>query len=326
MNLNEKQIHALKVIDDLIAQEKEKPRIANDSCFIPTFAAKPEWSKMPNEWAEDWCQGWAFDVGTHFAEAFAISLDQFVENKKIIMKWVQRTAFNFRPGYVIHTYGKKYQDLPWGSQVAHNPICFQVKDAKEATPWRHGVKAKPPVKQKPPKNDTPAIPYVPPVKRDSGYVIFHALSRDNNYLPGTTRQLSQDDFIRFLIIGEDFFSTRENHMAEKQLDLIVNGNNGNYHIFIAVEPKPVITCTCPGASTGVVCRHVREILRGDFSNIADLSSDKKETLENMLSEEAMKEIIESQAIQIDWLEQEEERIKKEIKKRKKLLAASLTPK
>lgn len=54
--------------------KKSRNRIKNGDFFITSRARNPQWGKKPNEWAKDWCSGWAVPVSTNFANALGIEL------------------------------------------------------------------------------------------------------------------------------------------------------------------------------------------------------------------------------------------------------------
>lgn len=176
--LNENQKRALALLDKLLMLEDGKRRIKNDLAFLTSAASKPKWNEMPGVWARDWCEGWAFRPHYAHAEALGIALGNRVENKKILALWTQSTAFSFRAGYTIHSYGQEHFDKTWAEQTPHNPVLLQITDAKPAQPGGKDA------------------------KRDPGQVIFRMHRREDGYATGETRTMTQDDFVRFLIIGE----------------------------------------------------------------------------------------------------------------------------
>lgn len=177
--LNESQKRALALLDTLLKKEEGKRRIKNDLAFLTTAASKPKWDERPDIWVPDWCEGWAFRPHYAHAEALGITLGTRVENKTHLALWTQSTAFNFRTGYTIHSYGVEHFDKMWGEQVPHNPVSLQIIDAKPAQPGGKGS------------------------KRESGLVTFRMHRREDGYAAGETRTMSQDDFVRFLITGSE---------------------------------------------------------------------------------------------------------------------------
>lgn len=214
--LNESQKRALALLDTLLKKEEGKRRIKNDLAFLTTAASKPKWDERPDIWASDWCEGWAFRPHYAHAEALGIELTKrsrvignYIElregklrpvpardkdgeikknkNGEVIpapmslwwMLWTQSTAFNFRAGYTIHSYGVEHFDKTWGEQVPHNPVSLQITDAK---PAQSGGKE---------------------TQRNHGEVTFRLHRREDGYAAGETRTMSQDDFVRFLITGRE---------------------------------------------------------------------------------------------------------------------------
>lgn len=213
--LNEGQKRALTLLNTLLWQEEGKRRIKDDLAFLPTEAVTPDWNDRPDVWAKDWCEGWAFRPNYAHAEALGIELSKrskvighYIElrdgrfrpapakdasgkikkgkNGEILpapmahwwMLWTQSTAFNFRAGYTIHSYGMEHFSKTWADQIPHNPVSLQIVEAKPAQP---GDKT---------------------TRRDPGEVTFRMHRREDGFAAGETRTMSQDDFVRFLIRGE----------------------------------------------------------------------------------------------------------------------------
>ena len=59
--------------------KKSRNRIKNGDFFITSRARNPQWDKKPNEWAKDWCSGWAVPVSTNFANALGIELTKRIK-------------------------------------------------------------------------------------------------------------------------------------------------------------------------------------------------------------------------------------------------------
>lgn len=213
--LNESQKRALALLDTLLGQEEGKRRIKDDLAFLTTLATKPKWDERPDTWARDWCEGWAFRPNYAHAEALGIELSKrskvighYIElrdgrfrpvpakdasgkikkgkNGEILpapmahwwMLWTQSTAFNFRAGCTIHSYGMEHFSKTWGEQIPHNHVSLQIVESKPAQP---GDKT---------------------TRRDPGEVTFQMHIREDGYAGGESRTMSQDDFVRFLIRGD----------------------------------------------------------------------------------------------------------------------------
>lgn len=193
--------------------KKSRNRIKNGDFFIASRAKNPPWDKKPNEWAKDWCSGWAVPVGAHFAGALGIELTKRMktiypldENGKKIpsldehgdirktksgkiryeahtaayLIWTQSTAFNFETGYVIHTYPEEYADKTWVEQIRHNPFSIKILEGKPASPVDEAI------------------------QRDKGFVRFQICRRNAEGTALVDEEIfetTQDDFVRYLITG-----------------------------------------------------------------------------------------------------------------------------
>lgn len=141
---------------------------------------QPSVLQNPAKWPV-WCNGWAFNVGPHFANALDIRLTQRMVNKRPIQCWTQGCGFAFQTGNAIHTYPKELDDAAWSEQLRHNPFSVQVLDA------------------------SPAIPIDESGARNPGKVRFQILTRNSDsklLMPDTIHETTQDDFVRYLVTGE----------------------------------------------------------------------------------------------------------------------------
>lgn len=180
---------ALSLLDDLICQETRGRRVNRSDNFLTTRVQNPSSKLFPEQWALDWCEGWAFHVPTAFADALGVVIAPRVKTvsekdasgkvKKIkehYSVWVQSTNFAFRTGYVLH---QSEEDV-WNKQLRHNPCSIQIEDALEASSGNARM------------------------VRDSGFVIFRRYEPtcDNAKMkPVSKHILTQDDFVRYLITG-----------------------------------------------------------------------------------------------------------------------------
>ena len=194
--------------------KKSRNRIKNGDFFITSRARNPQWDKKPNEWAKDWCSGWAVPVSTNFANALGIELTKRIktiypldENGKKIpclnehgeiektksgkirykahtaayLMWTQSTAFNFKTGYVLHTYCQEYADKTWGEQIRHNPFSIKILEGNPASPVDEAI------------------------QRDKGFVRFQICRRNEEgtaLVGGEIFETTLDGFIEYLITGE----------------------------------------------------------------------------------------------------------------------------
>lgn len=112
-------------------------------------------------------------------------------------------------------------------------------------------------------------------------------------------------------------------MPEGKINFEIKGDSGIYRLSIRSLPAPQLKCNCPAGKQGAICKHILEILRGDLARCINLTAEQKNIINEMLASESFKEIIERQVEQIDFLEIEYARIKKEIARRKKILFVTL---
>lgn len=200
-DLNENQKHALALLDSLLAQDaahakklkanyqtlsdeeranfKYKKRTSTPGPFIASRELAPAWHKLPEQWAPDWCEGWAFSPGQQFASALGIRLLTRSTNKKKYMVWLQESDFDFKEGQTIHSYPLEFAASDWQTQIRHNPVFLQI------------VKA------------IPVDPVDEEFKRNAGYVRFKIFKANKGHIYGEEREAqgSQDDFVRYLITG-----------------------------------------------------------------------------------------------------------------------------
>lgn len=184
----EKQERALRVLDDLLRQEKGRRRLNHAVTFLTSEVVEPSFAQSPAEWAKDWCSGWAFHVAPVFADALGVILAPRVRTETVrtggkVQKvrhhysvWAQTTNFAFREGYTLH------QSAPsvWAEQLDGNGISLQIVEALPAAAGNAGM------------------------DRDSGFVVFQLFEKSDDgkkMQPVSKHTLTQDDFIRYLITG-----------------------------------------------------------------------------------------------------------------------------
>jgi len=100
--------------------------------------------------------------------------------KKSKLIWTQGSEFYFKYGDTLYNTSHAYDDIIWGESLKYIKLCISVKDSYKATSACSQVKASP------------------------GMVSFLMLLPNRNHsrlLEHKTFSLSQDDFIKFLIIG-----------------------------------------------------------------------------------------------------------------------------
>lgn len=112
---------------------------------------------------------------------------------------------------------------------------MQIISASPATPKQQGVQFKvPEFKKGEFKEGREAKP---PMARDYGKVTFRILRPENNYADTKIYALTQDDFLRFLILGEDFLQ-QEKVMPEGKINIEIKGDSGLYRLSIRSLPAP----------------------------------------------------------------------------------------
>lgn len=159
--MNKFQEHALNVLEKILQPSgKRNTRSTRLLCRLEPLEA---YKAIPEA---EFCQGWAYTVGPHFAEALDIELQQRKKNKQSYYIWTQGSAFAFHPGYTIHK--------------ADGSELLQIQDAKESSPGRESMQREP--------GTVWVQCYIP----STGPTIWQKSS---------LTQISQDDFVRHLITG-----------------------------------------------------------------------------------------------------------------------------
>lgn len=192
-------------------KEQGKRRIKSGDEFLTSFAQNPSWLELPDQWAPDWCEGWAFHP--NFAQATALGVELTKRQRKVYIKdasgnkipevdengnvklkngkivyqhfmqqyfvWTQSTAFDFRRGYVVYSAAFPEGET-WGDQLERIEHIIEIIDAQPASPGNASI------------------------SRDPGEVQFRILHKeaDKTLKLCETYTTTQDDFVRFLVTGE----------------------------------------------------------------------------------------------------------------------------
>ncbi|MDL2279048.1 hypothetical protein LJC15_00090 [Desulfovibrio sp. OttesenSCG-928-G11] len=160
--MNPEQEHAIRLLQELL-QPQEKRNTRNTALLCRTESLE-EYRRISEE---EFCRGWSYRLGPHFAEALDLSLDRRVKKKIPYFVWTQGSAFKFKAGYVLHK--------------ADGSVLIQIQEAQNAVPAKGGI------------------------KRDPGMVRlqFYIPGQDGRlWQKGLLTDMSQDDFVRYLITGK----------------------------------------------------------------------------------------------------------------------------
>lgn len=183
---------ALGIMNALLQREGESARIKSLPEFLCSAETNPPVNALPESWARDWCEGWAFAPSLGHADALGLVLarrqrteerlvdGRLVKEKTFYRVWTQTSAFDFRAGYLIHSAPSR-EGVPWGEQIARIGRSVQVLDAMQASPGGSLM------------------------ARDPGFVsfrLYYPAPRGNRLLPAMSYTLTQDDFVRYLITGD----------------------------------------------------------------------------------------------------------------------------
>lgn len=162
--MSDNQKHALRLFELLLSSERKEGRRQRGTTLLCRPEPLEEYRRMTDE---EFCRGWVFRLGPHFADALDITLDRRMRAKKPYHVWTQGTGFHFRQGYTIHR--------------ADNEQVIQIQEAKAAVPGTAGVERDP--------GFVRAQFYVP----NSGQFIWRK---------DALRDMTQDELVRYLIAGE----------------------------------------------------------------------------------------------------------------------------
>lgn len=169
------------VLLDSLTPLRIKKRQLRGFDLLAAPGLRPNQSQWPQRWPH-WCAGWAFAIHPAMATALDIQLKPRVVEKKSTLEWTQGSAFDFREGYTIHDAPEAW-NLPWGEALKHIGYSLKIVDAIPASP----------------ANATRDE------ARFSGEVTFQIYrpNADCTVLQthGEPRTVSQDDFVRLLIVG-----------------------------------------------------------------------------------------------------------------------------
>ena len=160
--MNEQQQRDAALLKKLIT-ETPCSRQARGFTLLGTSSPMEEGQPFP----ENFCKGWAFKSGRHYANALDILYQIRKHNKKSYAFWTQGTKFYFKEGYTTERH-----DMT---------MAVQVKKAHEAIPQTETSARDPGVVQ--------AAVYIP---ADPPQIWKYSHSLD----------ITQDDFVHLLITGE----------------------------------------------------------------------------------------------------------------------------
>lgn len=207
--LSAEQQRAIDLLSDLTEGAKSGMR---QTFYLASAVRKPSWNERPEQWATDWCAGWAFHPQPSLAEALDLRLAQRTKTvytkdaagNKIPLRqpdgtpvlspagkpkyqsqvfisliWTQGSGFAFREGYTIHD-APEALNLPWGDALRVLNTSIQITQA------------------------SPAVPATGDKARDPGHVTFRIYkpNEDRTRMEAVEeRSVTQDEFVRMLICG-----------------------------------------------------------------------------------------------------------------------------
>jgi hypothetical protein len=161
---------ALKLTDDTVDKGKRTNRVT-------------ELLKAPDD---EQSTGWFMCVPSCFNNALDIRQTPRKKDGKDSLIWTQGSAFSFKPGDAIYDTSKAYSE--WGEALKHLSVCIQVNQATNAAPE---------------KSNADGDSTVP---RNPGVVRFSILTPNDQrtaVVKSGDAELTQDEFVRFLIGGPD---------------------------------------------------------------------------------------------------------------------------
>lgn len=193
--LSAEQQRALDLLSELTEGAKGGMRRTE---FLASTVSNPAWNERPEQWAVDWCAGWAFHLQPSLAESLDLRLVKRVRKasqaggktaaggksasagtSESILEWTQGSAFAFREGYTIHDAPEAWT-LPWSEALRFLKASLQVTQA------------------------SPAVPAAGDKPRDPGRVVFRVYrpGKDGTRMEAAEeRSATQDEFVRMLICG-----------------------------------------------------------------------------------------------------------------------------
>ena len=163
--LSAEQQRAIDLLSDLTEGAKSGMR---QTFYLASAVRKPSWNERPEQWATDWCAGWAFHPQPSLAEALDLRLAQRTKTvyakdaagNKIPLRqpdgtpvlspagkpkyqsqvfisliWTQGSGFAFREGYTIHD-APEALNLPWGDALRVLNTSIQITQASPAVRQR----------------------------------------------------------------------------------------------------------------------------------------------------------------------------------------------
>jgi hypothetical protein len=143
---------------------------------------KTKWLKDPEDISEG--EDWAFIIPNCFNDALDIKKTLRIKNKKNKEKhkiWTQGSTFFFKTGDIFYNKKEAYTD--WPKAISEELCAIQVVSGKSSTPGKNGQNEK---------------------NRDKGevsFTVFRNHKNENILKKEETRFVTQDDFIKILILG-----------------------------------------------------------------------------------------------------------------------------
>lgn len=160
---------ALGLLEDLISG----PRARRSIDLLAEFASHPD-----DQINELYARNWYIPIPRFFKPALDIQqTERKIDGKKRLV-WTQGSWFSFNLGDTLYDSPSAYQAWPPGLDKVN--LCIKILDA------------------------APAVPAIKKRPRDHGFVEFMLMAPNDErtrLLKGETRTLTQDEFIRFLILG-----------------------------------------------------------------------------------------------------------------------------
>ncbi len=179
--MNTYQEHALRLLDDVLLAPRAGARTLRSEQLLCRLEPLIEYASIS---PDEFCRGWAFSVGACFADALDCKLQQRTKDGQKYWLWTQGNMFAFRTGYTFHDTAIASGE-PWGVTLTRLSYSLTITEAISCSTQTH---------------ESP---------RNPGLVTFqvHRPDRpgaaDGQALRpyGETRTVTQDEFLRILIVG-----------------------------------------------------------------------------------------------------------------------------
>lgn len=179
---SQEQQRVLKLLEKLTAPtvKKSKQRL---EVFLASSQIKPGFEHI-KDWPAGWCMGWAFAADPSLAPGFDIAMTTRVVTvskvKTVIKLWTQGSAFNFKESTIIHSHIPPSHET-WQESLKLITHSLTIIEA------------------------LPAVPATPELSRNCGKVKLKLCkSNGEKLLFHKQLELSQDEFIKFLLLGENY--------------------------------------------------------------------------------------------------------------------------